>query len=91
MSTKYKYYYKGPVRLFDFVVEDDYEASTVAVSEKQAINNLAYQYKKARGYYPNTSYTLYPCYLTRGKEVGGYEYFDKEMKKMIEEVENGRE
>lgn len=40
------YSYDGPVLEFGRCVADRWTASTYAVSEKKALSNLAYQYKK---------------------------------------------
>ena len=41
-----KYRYCGPVRLYDDIVIDKWLAETMAVSEKKARSNLAYQARK---------------------------------------------
>lgn len=41
-----KYSYNGPVMEFDTCVANRWSASTYAVSENKARNNLAYQFKK---------------------------------------------
>lgn len=45
MSPK-RYFYKGPVMLFDNCIERAWSAETWAVSETKARNNLVYRYKK---------------------------------------------
>lgn len=42
-----RYYYDGPVMIFNRCVQDHFKAETMAVSEKKARSNLAYQWKKA--------------------------------------------
>lgn len=42
-----RYYYNGPVRMFDQCVSNHWEGETMAVSKKKAKSNLAYQYKKS--------------------------------------------
>ena len=41
-----RYVYRGPVKEFDTIIRDRWEASTLAVSEKKARSNLIHQYKK---------------------------------------------
>lgn len=53
-----KYSYKGPVLEFEKIVANDWEASTVAVSEKKARCNLAYQFKTETGRVARTRITL---------------------------------
>lgn len=54
----FTFYYKGPVMEFGVCAVGKWEASTRAVSESKARSNLAYQYKKKYGLYPNTPITL---------------------------------
>lgn len=85
---KTKYVYNGPVRYFEDVVCGCWNAETYAVSEKQALNNLAYRYKKEYKYDSNSKITLNPDYIYKTDEtIGDYEYYDKKMKKMIKEVD----
>ena len=44
-----RYLYDGPVLAFETCIEHKWSASTYAVSEKQARNNLTYRYKKEHG------------------------------------------
>jgi hypothetical protein len=53
-----KYTYKGPVKEFDTIVRNRWEASTLAVSEKKARSNLIFQYKNETGRAPNAKITL---------------------------------
>lgn len=53
-----QFVYKGPVLEFDKIIANNWEASTLAVSEKKARCNLAYQFKKNHGRTPNTKITL---------------------------------
>lgn len=53
-----KYAYKGPVKEFDTIVRNRWEASTLAVSEKKARSNLIFQYKNETGRAPNAKITL---------------------------------
>lgn len=43
------YFYDGPVLEFDRIVANHWIATTRAVSEKKARNNLSYQFKKQYG------------------------------------------
>lgn len=43
-----RYFYKGPVMLFDNCIERSWSADTWAVSETKARSNLIYRYKKDR-------------------------------------------
>lgn len=58
MTGKKLYEYRGPVRIFEDTVNEDWRGMTYAVSEKQARSNLAYQYKRQRGLIPATKVTL---------------------------------
>ena len=53
-----KYSYKGPVLEFDKIIANNWEGSTVAVSEKKARCNLAYQFKTETGRTARTKITL---------------------------------
>ena len=55
---KYRYAYEGPVLCMDRLVSSKWSGETVAVSEKQARNNLAYQFKKKAGLSPSAKVTL---------------------------------
>lgn len=41
-----KYVYEGPVMRFERCVDPHWKATTTAISEKKAMNNLAYRYKR---------------------------------------------
>lgn len=41
-----RYFYEGPVMMFDTCVADHWSGETVAVSEAKARSNLIFQYKK---------------------------------------------
>ena len=43
------YSYSGPVMNFDRVMADNWKGETVAPSEKKALSNLAFQFKKQNG------------------------------------------
>lgn len=53
-----QYSYDGPVMAFGICVTNHWEASTYAVSEDKARNNLAYQYKKQTNKVPSTKISL---------------------------------
>jgi len=50
MKEQFKYYYKGPVKCFGQVLNNEWSGETIAPSEEKARNNLTYQYKKAFGW-----------------------------------------
>lgn len=52
------YTYHGPVMLFDRCIDDRWNGSTYAVSEKRARSNLTYQFKKKYNYEANTKISL---------------------------------
>lgn len=54
----YKFYYEGPVVSFETVVQSKWKSSTWAVTEKKAISNLSYQWKKLNGLIANTRISL---------------------------------
>lgn len=60
-----RYSYSGPVCEFGRVVQDKWEGSTMAVSEKKARSNLTYQWKKRNNRTGNSKITL-PGKLTVG-------------------------
>lgn len=53
-----RYLYSGPVYMFDTLVSDKWQGETMAVSEKKARSNLAYQYKKKTGRLSGSKITL---------------------------------
>lgn len=53
-----KYSYNGPVMEFGTCVANKWNASTYAISESRARNNLAYQFKKKNNRMPNTKISL---------------------------------
>lgn len=53
-----KYIYDGPVFEFDICVNSRWHGETMASSNKKAINNLAYQYKKQTNRTASTSINL---------------------------------
>lgn len=63
-KDKIKYYYTGPVYKFDNIYREKWSGNTYAVSEKQALNQLIYQFKKEDGWVVDTAFHLDPKYLT---------------------------
>ena len=53
-----EYSYCGPVLEFDTVIDLRWEAKTMAPSEKKALSNLMYRYKRDHGKVSNTEITL---------------------------------
>lgn len=53
-----KYSYDGPVKMYDECVASHWKGQTMAVSEKKAKSNLAYQYKKSHNLSSDTKITL---------------------------------
>ena len=52
------YHYHGNVKQFDSIVIRNFQGQTFACSEKQALNNLAYQAKKILKFASNAKITL---------------------------------
>lgn len=52
------YSYDGPVKEFDDIISNRWQATTYAVSEKKARNNLVYRYKKEHGKTANSMIKL---------------------------------
>ena len=53
-----KYSYEGPVMEFDVCIADRWKGQTMAISEKKARSNLAYQFKKRNNRIPASKITL---------------------------------
>lgn len=53
-----KYRYMGPVWMFDKLINECWVAETYANSEKKALSNLAYRYKKSHGFTPSARIKL---------------------------------
>lgn len=69
--TRYFYTYKGPVMVYNTCITNNWTGSTWAVSEKKALSNLTYQFKKETGRNPNTKITLVgKLKKERGEYVG---------------------
>lgn len=58
MQDYKKYSYNGPVMIFDIVVDRCWKGETMAISEKKARVNLAYQFKKQYNKTPDVKVTL---------------------------------
>lgn len=52
------YCYDGPVMEFDRIIDNHWRSETYAVSEKQARNNFAYQYKRLTGRVAKSKITI---------------------------------
>lgn len=63
-KDKIKYYYTGPVYKFDNIYREKWSGNTYAVSAKQALNQLIYQFKQEDGWVVDTAFHLDPKYLT---------------------------
>ena len=57
-KTKKEYKYSGPVMEFDRCIDPSWTVTTYAVSEKKALNNLAFRYKRDHNRTPNAKITL---------------------------------
>ena len=52
------YFYEGPVVGLNNIITEKWKGDTYAVSEKKAISNLRYQFKKQHGLVNNTKISL---------------------------------
>lgn len=52
------YHYCGPVKEFGTVINNKWEATTTAFSEKKARNNLVYRYNREHGKTPDAKIDL---------------------------------
>lgn len=73
MTKKSKWMYKGPVKLFDTVINPSWEGSTLASSEAKALANLAYQYKSKNGMVAGTKISLNKDYIFETTSLNDYE------------------
>lgn len=82
-----KYYYEGPVKTFNNLVRTPtWSGVTMAVSERKAISNLSFQYKREKELTRDAKVILLPKYLIKlNKEADGYIYYDEAMRRMINE------
>lgn len=53
-----KYFYSGPVMIFDKIATDHWTGETTATSEGRARTNLAYQFKKKFNLDPGAKISL---------------------------------
>lgn len=53
-----KYFYDGPVLIFDKIATNRWRGETTAPSEKKARSNLAYHFKQENGLVPRTKVSL---------------------------------
>ena len=53
-----KYVYEGPVLEFERLLTDRWRAETLAPTERKAISNLQYQFKKNNNILPNSKISL---------------------------------
>lgn len=58
MDSKKLYIYDGPVELFDACIDQKWTAETYAVSEKKALSQLKYRYKREYGLVANARINL---------------------------------
>lgn len=52
------YTYNGPVLEFERIIAEHWKGTTIAISEKKAKSNLAFQFKQANGKTPGTKISL---------------------------------
>lgn len=57
-SVRKEYAYSGPVMEFDRCIEHGWKATTLAESEKKALSNLSFRYKRDHNRAPNAKITL---------------------------------
>lgn len=55
---RYRYIYEGPVMEFDTCIDQFWHAETYAPTEKKALSNLAYRYKRNNGRAASVKITL---------------------------------
>lgn len=66
MSVNKQYEYKGPVMKFDICVEQWWETTTWAPSEKKARSNIVFRYKRDNGLEKTAKITLPGKLIERG-------------------------
>lgn len=64
---KFEYNYSGPVCAFGHRICHRWDGTTLATSEKQALNNLSFQYKSMCALSVTTKIELDPKYLQKGE------------------------
>lgn len=65
ISIKHLYKYHGCVKQFGNIIIKDFDGQTLASSDKQALNQLAYQVKRILGLASNAKLTLDYKYLLK--------------------------
>ena len=63
MQQKKFFHYHGTVKHFDSIISRNFEETTMAVSERQSLNNILFKAKKRFGYNPESKLTLDIKYL----------------------------
>lgn len=58
MQEYHRYFYDGPIFIFNTCVTEHWQGETVAPSENKARSNLAYQFKKSNNQCSTTKVTL---------------------------------
>lgn len=58
MKTRKCYQYCGPVESLGHLISEKWAGVTLAISEKKARNNLAFQFKKEMGFTPSVRIVL---------------------------------
>ena len=53
-----RYSYEGPVMQFERIVQNNWKVETTAPSEKKALSNLSYRWKKENGLTANNKISL---------------------------------
>lgn len=66
---KFRYVYEGPVMEFDQCIRYKWKASTLALTDKKALSNLAFQFKKENGMRVDSKIFL-PGKLRKGGSYG---------------------
>lgn len=64
----YKYYYDGPVMIFEKCVSNRWRGETVAPTNKKALCNLSYQYKTQNKLCATAKVKLSNKHLLKGEE-----------------------
>lgn len=63
MQQKKIYHYCGIVKCFDTIIARNFEETTMAVSERQALNNILFKAKKRFGFSSDSKLVLDIKYL----------------------------
>lgn len=85
-----KYIYEGPIQGFDGSLRTaNWSGVTMAVTERKALANLSFQYRREKGLTRDSKVILIPKYLIKIEKTknngDGYIYYDEEMRRMINE------